>query len=88
MDFVHPQYRLLVLPGFLGWILSIRHSERSESPDNCENLLSPPILVDVGRGAKKKCLADKWGFQPLNHNKPKCKKFPNNNHAADHAIGP
>ena len=44
-------------------------------------------LVNVGRGANiyiyihilnKKTV--KWGFQPLNHNKQKCKMFPNNNH--------
>ena len=36
-------------------------------------------LVGVGRGAKKATiLAVEWTFQPLNHNKPKCKMFPNN----------
>ena len=29
-------------------------------------------------GQQKKRKAVKWGFQPLNHNKQKCKMFPNN----------
>ena len=37
-------------------------------------------LVDVGRGAKNHFLAVQWLDFPLNHNKQKCKMFPNNNH--------
>ena len=29
---------------------------------------------------QKYMLAVEWGFQPLNHNKQKCKMFPNDNH--------
>ena len=31
-------------------------------------------------GEPKSLFAVKWGFQPLNHVKQKCKMFPNNNH--------
>ena len=38
-------------------------------------------MIEVGRGAKNKKQLSGFGFQPLNHNKQKCKMFPNNNHA-------
>ena len=39
-------------------------------------------LVDVGRGAKQteNVSSEVVGFQPLNHNKQKCRMSPNNNH--------
>ena len=53
-------------------------------------------VLDVGRGEIyiyiytyiyiysyiSQILAVKWGFQPRNHNKQKCKLFPNNNHVS------
>ena len=45
-------------------------------------------LVDVGTGAKnEKWLFSGFGFQPLNHNKQRCRMFPNNNHDSPNVDG-
>ena len=59
---------------------------RGRTAENRSRRCSRPrdVLVAVGRGAKHfkffSCSCKVVGFQSLNHNKQKCKVFPNNNH--------
>ena len=56
------------------------------APQACTSRVTSQNLVDVGRGATILiCLQlSGFGFQPLNHNKQKCKMFPNDNHDKMH----